>query len=512
MKKRSLAALLALLLCLSACQETALPAGNVQGAASVPVETEPPPEKEEPERYRLEPVEGETGLYQVASLEGERGYALSLAEEKASPAGEETVLYVMSPAGEDGCCQMVPAKEGAVLYEVTDAQEEAYYRLQMVVDEEDGEHVEAAPVRRPVLTQEDVDEALERAASDYSVTAISAAAIEGGKVTQSGAWGWAVKKEREMTPDTKLRVASLTKVALGMCAMAMEEDGILDLDAPLSDYWGEKAVNPFTQAQPSVRTLLSHSSSLKSLEITKGLSHLRSLLSSRSSWRGVEPGNGGYWHYNNFGYCVLGTTLELASDRLLEDYIQERFFQPLDIRASLYAGSLEAEELAALYNSWGGVEQTPEFQSQQKVPDRIGNGASYFAGGMTISAVDLAKLVSVLAGGGVYTGEEYQIRVLDAGTVEKMEEPQFTVDQADNYPFQQCLTLRRQEDLLGRPALYYHTGSAYGVFALLTFDPETGDGVVVLTTGAKRQTDERGLYALCAQVSAELYAKMEEER
>ena len=77
-------------------------------------------------------------------------------------------------------------------------------------------------------------------------------------------------------------------------------------------------------------------------------------------------------------------------------------------------------------------------------------------------------------------------------------------------PFDQCLILRRQEDLLGREELYYHTGSAYGVYALLSYDPNTGDGVVVLTTGAPRQVDDRGLYQLCARLSEQLYAAMEE--
>ena len=39
--------------------------------------------------------------------------------------------------------------------------------------------------------------------------------------------------------------------------------------------------------------------------------------------------------------------------------------------------------------------------------------------------------------------------------------------------------------------------------------PETKNGVVVLTTGASRNTNERGLYALCADLSEKLYEKME---
>ena len=364
----------------------------------------------------------------------------------------------------------------------------------------------APPVPQPQLTQTDVDEALADVMEDFSAVAVSVAAIENGQLSQSGAWGWAIRDEREMTADTKLRVASLSKVAVGMCAMAMAQEGILDLDAPLSAYWGESVQNPYTQAQPTARTLMSHSSSVKSLEISRGLSHLTSLLSRGSSWRSVEPGDVGGWYYSNFGVCVLGTTLELASGQVLDDYFQSHFCQPMGLTASFFGGNLPEEELATLYNP-SSVGRTAAAQAGESIPDQIGDGASWYPGGLTISAVDLAKLVAVLANGGEYEGVSY----LEPGTVAEMETPQFQVDPGETSVFDQCLILRRQENILGRDQIYYHTGSAYGVFSLLTFDPDTGDGVVVLTTGTPRQADEHGLYALCSQLSADLYARMEEE-
>ena len=364
----------------------------------------------------------------------------------------------------------------------------------------------APPVPQPQLTQTDVDEALADVMEDFSAVAVSVAAIENGQLSQSGAWGWAIRDEREMTADTKLRVASLSKVAVGMCAMAMAQEDILDLDAPLSAYWGESVQNPYTQAQPTARTLMSHSSSVKSLEISRGLSHLTSLLSRGSSWRSVEPGDVGGWYYSNFGVCVLGTTLELASGQVLDDYFQSHFCQPMGLTASFFGGNLEEESLATLYNP-SSVGRTAAAQAGESIPDQIGDGASWYPGGLTISAVDLAKLVAVLANGGEYEGVSY----LEPETVAEMETPQFQVDPGETSVFDQCLILRRQENILGRDQIYYHTGSAYGVFSLLTFDPDTGDGVVVLTTGTPRQADEHGLYALCSQLSADLYARMEEE-
>ena len=362
------------------------------------------------------------------------------------------------------------------------------------------------PEPQPQLTQADIEEALADVMEDFSAVAVSVAAIENGELSQSGAWGWAIQGEREMTADTKLRVASLSKVAVGMCAMAMAQEGILDLDAPLSAYWGESVQNPYTKAQPTARTLMSHSSSVKDLEISRGLSHLTGLLSRGSGWRSVEPGDAGGWYYSNFGVCVLGTTLELASGQVLDDYFQSHFCQPMGLTASFFGGNLPEEELATLYNP-SSVGRTAAAQASESIPSQIGDGASWYPGGLTISAVDLAKLVAVLADGGEYEGVSY----LEPGTVAEMETPQFQVDPGETSVFDQCLILRRQENILGRDQIYYHTGSAYGVFSLLTFDPDTGDGVVVLTTGTPRQADEHGLYALCSQLSADLYARMEEE-
>ncbi len=387
----------------------------------------------------------------------------------------------------------------------------------------------------PVLTQADVDGALARVMENYSAAAVSVATVERGQLSQSGAWGWAVKNEREMTPDTKVRIASISKVVVAMCAMAMVEEEIVDLDAPLSDYWGTGVRNPYSKGQPTARTLMTHTSSIKNLDTTRGLSRLKGLLQSRSSWRSMEPGSGGYWAYSNFGMCVLGTTLELAYGGLLDDYLQEHFLDPMDARASFFGGRLEEKEVATLY-SGGSVGRSAKEHTGRKVPTKIGDSASFFPGGFTVSAVDMAKLMSVLINDGVYQapvytytavedvengvqmviaqpleGEFQEVRLLSEESVADMETPRFTVDLADYCPFEQCLILRRQEDVLGQDVLYYHTGSAYGVYSLMTYNPDTGNGIVVISTGARRNVNERGMYALCSDVMEILYSRMEGE-
>lgn len=394
---------------------------------------------------------------------------------------------------------------------------------------------EPEPEPGPVLTQEDIDAALAQVMERYKAAGVTVAAVEKGQLSQAGAWGWAVKNEREMTPDTKIRIASISKVVIGMCAVAMAEDGLLDLDAPIHTYWGEKAVNPYSKGQPTARTFMTHTSSIKNLDTTRGLSKLRGILQSKSSWRSMEPGNGGYWSYSNFGMCILGTTLELASDQLLDDYLQKRLLEPIGARASFCGGRLEEDEVATLYTT-GGVGRSAAEHASQRIPSQIGDTASYFPGGYTTSAVDMAKLVAVLANDGVYkepvelytvvedpeTGAQIEVtqpmpgkfketRILTEESVSELETPQFTVKPGETADFEQCLILRRQEDVMGQEVLYYHTGSAYGVFSLMTYNPVTKNGVVVITTGTARNMNEHGMYALCYDLMEILYQKMEEQ-
>lgn len=520
MKKSVIAALLlALTVCLTGCQDTgaaasvsADPASGGGSASSAVPEPDVSTPQEEPERFQLVRAGDETELYRVVSTKEDAGVYRIV----SVPEGTGSREVAPTP---DGSYEIVSAPSGGGRYELVSADSAGQYQVLLVRD--GSGRYEIVPAS--ALTQEDVDQALEEVMKRYSASAVSVAAIENGCVTRSGAWGWAVKNQREMTPDTKVRIASISKVVTAMCAMAMAEEGILDLDAPLSDYWGSGAVNPYSKNQPTARDLMTHTSSLKNLETVRGLSGMRGLLQSRSSWRNMEPGNGGYWNYSNFGASVLGVTLELAYDGLLDDYLQQKFLEPMGIRASFLGGRMEADELAEL-RSTGGVERSVQAHAGQGVPNRVGDSSLYFAGGFTVSAVDMAKLVGILANDGVYREPVYvyedgagepvvtgyrETRYLSPESVEDMETPRFTVDPGNTSPFEQCLILRRQEDVMGQEVLYYHTGSAYGVFSLMTYNPVTKNGAVVITTGTPRNMNERGMYALCADLMEILYEKME---
>ena len=132
-----------------------------------------------------------------------------------------------------------------------------------------------------------------------------------------------------------------------------------------------------------------------------------------------------------------------------------------------------------------------------------GYRGNFFAGGFTCSAGDYARLIAVLAADGEYEGQT----LLSPEAVTYLETPldQPITDENRGITFYQCRPLRYQEDMYGREGLYYHTGSAYGFYGFLSYDPVTKDGLVVFTTCAEGSIDSYGVYAVCGEIAQAVY-------
>lgn len=341
---------------------------------------------------------------------------------------------------------------------------------------------------------EALDRAVAEAARRHGAVGVQAAVIENGAVTDTFHYGWAVKDSVPMSDEHKLRTASLSKAAVGLSAALLWEEGVVDYDADIGTYWGVKTRKPVT-----IRSMLSHTSTLLCSEsIAWDYQGVKAQLESASGYGGGTPGSMGCWCYNNHAFGILGQTLELASGRYLNDILWERVLKPMGAEGSFSAGDLEDPELVTpLYrtNSLGRSAASVRSVRQWSAPGATGR---QFAGGYTSSAKDMAKLTALLAGDGCFEG----VRLMDAAAVELMES---TEDRRLSGGTYQALPLRLRADLYGRERLYYHTGSAYGVYNLLSYDPDTGDGVVVLTMGADGGRDRYGVYAVCGEIAQAVY-------
>ena len=347
---------------------------------------------------------------------------------------------------------------------------------------------------------EDIQAKVDAVAARYGAAGLQVAVIESGQLTDTYAYGWATKGVDRMTPDHKIRIASLTKAGVGVAAMVLYEDGVIDLDKSIGAYWDVQTKNPCYPDDPvTIRTLLTHTSSIPVLgdDASRTMDAVRSRLRSNAYSR-VRPGAVSSWAYNNYAFGVLGQTLELASGKYLDDIMHERLWDIMEIDAAFESGNIRDKSLLATVYQYGGVGRSASAMANNIRRGQPGATGIYFSGGMTISAADLGKMTALLANGGCYEG----LHLLQKETVETMEsrcEPQLPDGSW------QALALRSQDDIYGRDRLYYHTGSAYGVFNWISYDPATGDGVVVLSTGASGVKDSRNIYSVCGEISQYIY-------
>lgn len=339
---------------------------------------------------------------------------------------------------------------------------------------------------------------IDQAVDNYGGVGIQVAVLQGDEVTHHAEYGWAQKNKYVVTADTIYRIASPTKTIVSMIAHRLVDDGVLDLEADISDYLGYTVRHPdYPDTPVTVRMLLSHTSSLKDVDYRDNLSALKSHLTSGDAFTAAKPGRN--FVYNNFAYSVLGTVIELAANSNITDLAEEYFFTPMGVHASFLRGRVPVEQFGILYYPSGSVGlDMMENQGERGYYTNPGGGMFCFAGGLFISASDYARLLSVLVNEGTYKGQQ----LLSPEAVASIQEVQFK--RGNN--IQQCLPVWHKDELYGQAPLYYHTGSAYGVYSLYAYNPQTNTAVVVITSGASGTRDADGVYAVCSTIIQGVYA------
>ena len=344
---------------------------------------------------------------------------------------------------------------------------------------------------------------IERISQQYGAMGVQVAIVENGQVVGSYAYGWATEDVTPMTTAHKIRVASITKVVIGIAAMLLHEDGTVDLQASIGDIWGVSAQNPqFPDHVINIWNILSHTSSIASYEddVTTSYRDVR----FRLPWAywAVEPGVMKSRCYNNYAFRVLGSTLELAADKTLDEIMDEKLYNAMGIDASFASGDVGDTSLVATLYEGTGVVRSIKKQLGFHGPQNPGDNGSYYAGGLTISAEDLAKLAAMLGNDGVYNGQ----RFMDAESVALMEQ---LMDSPLENGAWQGHPLMHVPELYGREQIYFHTGRGCGVFTCFSYDAATGDGVVVLTTGARGYMNEVEISLICDDINTYLYNVLE---
>lgn len=147
------------------------------------------------------------------------------------------------------------------------------------------------------------------------------------------------------TPETRFRLASLTKSFTAMAILQLQARGSLHVQDPICDYLPNcpPAWQPLT-----IRHLLTHTAGIPdytnflSFEATEMLATTTDELVSRFQAEPLlfEPGQ--VFAYSNSGYVLLGLIIEQASGQPYAEFLHETIFAPLQMDQTGYDANVGA--------------------------------------------------------------------------------------------------------------------------------------------------------------------------
>jgi beta-N-acetylhexosaminidase len=216
--------------------------------------------------------------------------------------------------------------------------------------------------------------------------------------------------------DTMYDLASLTKVvATTTMAMILVDEGRLDLDASVQDYLplfqgpGKESV--------TIRQLLTHSSGVNWWaplyeEAWGPDAYLERIQAMELVY---EPGTD--FMYSDLGIILLGEILSRVAGQPLQEFVQERVFEPLGMTDTLYAPGPDLLPRIAPteYDTWRGCLVRGEVHDENAFA--LGGVAPH--AGLFSTAGDLARFTQMLLNGGVLEHH----RIVSRETVELFTSP-----------------------------------------------------------------------------------------
>jgi len=189
----------------------------------------------------------------------------------------------------------------------------------------------AASVKRldgSTITSEQIDGTVERVMRAGKVTGVGLAILNDQKIVYLKAYGHrSLGKNLPLTEDSVMSAASFSKVAFAYLVMQLVEEGVLQLDRPVSEYL-PKPLPEFSDYKDlagddrwkkiTARMLLDH---------TSGFPNWRRFEDDQKLHIHFEPGS--RFAYSGEGIDLLQLVIEKATKKPLGALMRERVFRPL---------------------------------------------------------------------------------------------------------------------------------------------------------------------------------------
>lgn len=299
------------------------------------------------------------------------------------------------------------------------------------------------------------------------VPSLSVAVVKDGEVVFTEAFGYAdLETKREADTQTSYYIASTTKAYNGLLATLLAEEGLIDLERPITNY---KPFKDFERKSVfegiTINDLLSHQSGIDNPYLSFRLAYtgeyskeeVLKLVEEETQQNETSKA----FLYTNFGYYLLDLLLEAELGKSWRDLLEEEVFEPLGMtKTTAYAS--KTTDLALPH---GGV--FPERVSAYDL--RKTDATMHAAGGLMTTAEDAAKFLQF------FLQKHEKTPVLQQTYAQQVEAAHENVNVFEGKGYGRGWRIGEFEG----QQVVYHFGGYTGYYAHLSFLPEENTGVAV---------------------------------
>lgn len=335
-----------------------------------------------------------------------------------------------------------------------------------------------------VSAQSALDTAIQHIMQENQVVGLSVAVVKNNKIVYTNAYGYKdLESKTPLRSSDLFRIASISKSFSATSIMQLVQQHKIDLDQDVSELIGFTVRNPkYPEKVITLRLMLSHLSSLNDSQGYFSLDFINPAKNPNWSkcYNDYEPGS--KWQYCNLNYNMIGTIIERVSGERFDQYVRHHILEPLGLYGGYAVDSLDRSRLANIYefnaDSAKYILSTGAYnpRSEEIAAYTMGYSTPVFSptGGMKISAPDLARYMIMHKNKGKYKGG----RIISKKSAVQMQTPASSLEP---YGF----ALERSDKLIPGKMMTGHTGSAYGLFSAMFFDPKDDFGIVIICNGTK---------------------------
>lgn len=335
----------------------------------------------------------------------------------------------------------------------------------------------AAPARDSVAAQivKELQANLPAWIKEKDVPGVAVAVVDDKDILWQGVYGYTTRaKEKPITPQTLFSIQSMSKSFTALAVLMAVQDGLLDLDRPITEYLPDFTVHSRFEENPerkmTLRHLLAHRAGLTHEAPVGGNFDSRPdtfaehILSISDTWLRYPVGY--RYSYSNLGIDLAGWIVEKKSGVPFAKYVRDKVLAPLGMNDSTLdvEAILKAEDRAV-----GHV--APSLKVAGGIPVEV---PMLPAGSIYTNIADMARYLMFH----INKGRAGEAQLLKKDLVEAMHTVQFP-EKHERFGYGLGLVSSH----IGPQVYLTHGGGGYGFNSYMAMYPGLKLGVVVLTNG-----------------------------